>query len=200
MRLFLSLAFLFIFGAVLGWFIELGYRNRPSVSVKGSRSQKKRLVFPGFCLEPYLPLYGIALCTLYLIASLESRISLYPPRLEKLFLVLVMAAAMTAVEFVVGIITVKYNKVNAWDYSGEWGNILGVICPKFSLIWALFSAVYYFFFHTFLSEALAFLSGNLLFSFTVGAGFGIFATDFIYSLRLGDKLKEILERRIFSSE
>ena len=24
-----------------------------------------------------------------------------------------------------------------WDYSGEWGNLAGLVCPKYTLLWFL---------------------------------------------------------------
>ena len=34
--------------------------------------------------------------------------------------------------------------VRLWDYSNEWMNYEGLICPKFSLFWGLICALYYF--------------------------------------------------------
>ena len=63
MSIFLTLAYLFFIGSVLGWVIELLFRNIVH--------HNKKWVNPGFCTGPYLPIYGFGLCTLYLLASLE---------------------------------------------------------------------------------------------------------------------------------
>ena len=66
MNLFLTLAFLFFIGAITGWVIEVLFRRFLS-----SANPERKWINPGFCTGPYLPLYGVGLCMLYLIASLE---------------------------------------------------------------------------------------------------------------------------------
>lgn len=60
----------------------------------------------------------------------------------------------TVIEFVTGCIVNLWLGWNVWDYSGMYGNILGQICPQFSILWcivALFAIIlddylrYYFF-------------------------------------------------------
>ncbi len=38
-------------------------------------------------------------------------------------------------EFLCGCVVNIWLQLNIWDYSGQWGNILGQICPLFTLIW-----------------------------------------------------------------
>lgn len=38
-------------------------------------------------------------------------------------------------EFIVGCIVNLWLGWNIWDYSDKWGNILGQICPQFTLLW-----------------------------------------------------------------
>lgn len=64
MNIFLTLAFLFFIGATLGWVLELLFRRFFS-----SANPERKWINPGFCVGPYLPLYGCGLCFLYLIAS-----------------------------------------------------------------------------------------------------------------------------------
>lgn len=71
MNLFLSLAYLFFIGSVLGWILELFFRKYFS----GSNPEHK-WINPGFCTGPYVPLYGFGLCILYLLVSLGERVSL----------------------------------------------------------------------------------------------------------------------------
>lgn len=46
---------------------------------------------------------------------------------------------ITTLEFLTGCIVNLWLGWNVWDYSDEWGNILGQICPKFTLYWFFLS-------------------------------------------------------------
>lgn len=59
-------------------------------------------------------------------------------------LFLTMTILMTVIEYIAGYLSLKINKVRLWDYTDQWGNINGIICPKFSLFWGILGAVYYF--------------------------------------------------------
>lgn len=48
----------------------------------------------------------------------------------------VCALGITAVELIFGVIFNLWLKMNVWDYSNMPFNILGQICPLFTLIWA----------------------------------------------------------------
>ena len=117
MSIFLTLASLFFVGSVLGWVLELLFRNIVQ--------KNKKWVNPGFCTGPYLPIYGFGLCTLYLLASLEKYGMIPNPLLNKLVLFAAMAVGMTLIEYAAGLFCLKYFKVMLWDYSDQWGNILG---------------------------------------------------------------------------
>ncbi len=185
MNVFLTLAFLFFVGSVSGWCLEVVFRRYFS-----SSNPERKWINPGFCTGPYLPIYGFGLCTLYLIAGLESFISIENPVLEKSVLFLIMAVSMTAIEYIAGIFSLKVAKVRLWDYSDEWGNLQGIICPRFSLIWALMGAFYYFLIHPKISGALEWLSDNLAFSFVIGFFFGVFLLDAAHSAELVMKLRQ----------
>lgn len=187
MNILLTLAFLFFVGSVLGWVLELLYRNLTAPS--------PHWVNPGFCTGPYLPIYGFGLCVLYLVASLEQYQWIENPLLNKLVLFAAMAVAMTAIEYVAGVFCLKYLKVRLWDYSDLWGNIQGIICPAFSLAWAICGAGYYFLVHPHILEGLAWLAQNLAFSFFIGVFFGVFAVDVCHSAQIAVKLKAFAEER-----
>lgn len=180
MNLFLTLAFLFFIGSTFGWVLELFYRRFIS-----SSNPERRWINPGFCTGPYLPIYGNGLCALYLLASLEGRL----PWMNKFVMFLFMAVAMTGIEYIAGLCCLKITKVRLWDYSDQWGNIQGIICPLFSLYWAVGGALYYFLIHPHILNALEWLSQNLAFSFVIGMFFGVFTIDFIHSANLVAKLK-----------
>lgn len=185
MGIVLTLAFLFFIGSVIGWVLELFYRNL--------HSHNKKWVNPGFCTGPYVPLYGFGLCTLYLLASLEQYDLIANPIGNKIALFLAMALCMTLIEYIAGIICLKLLKVRLWDYSDAWGNIQGIICPFFSAVWAVLGAIYYFFIHPYILDALYWLSQNLAFSFFVGMFFGVFFIDVAYSMQLTARLKRFAE-------
>ncbi|MBQ6877366.1 MAG: hypothetical protein IJO22_03070 [Oscillospiraceae bacterium] len=52
---------------------------------------------------------------------------------------------ITAVEFVFGIVFNLFLGMSVWDYSSVPGNILGQICPVFSLLWCGLSFIVAFF-------------------------------------------------------
>ncbi len=188
MGFFLTLAFLFFIGSLSGWIIELLFRRFISRA-----NPERKWINPGFCTGPYLPLYGSGLCLLFLVASLENFNFIQNPIGNKIALFAAMAVLMTVIEYIAGIFCLKVAKVRLWDYTGEWGNIQGIICPKFSLIWALLGAVYYFFIHPYILDALIWLSNNLAFSFFIGLFFGVFAIDVAHSVQLTAKLKKYAE-------
>ena len=185
MSLLLTLAFLFFIGSVLGWVLELLFRNLTQ--------HPEKLVNPGFCAGPYLPIYGFGLCALYLLASLEKFSLIHNPFWTKMLLFFAMAVGMTLIEYVAGVFCLKFLKVRLWDYSGLWGNVQGIICPLFSFFWAVLGAMYYFLIHPYILEGLDWLSNNLAFSFFIGMFYGVFSIDVIHSAQLVVKLKKYAE-------
>ena len=188
MNLFLELAFLFFMGSLAGWVLEVLFRRFIS-----SANPERRWINPGFCTGPYIPLYGFGLCLMYLIASLEKRSVIDSPVWNKVVLFAAMAVCMTVIEYIAGILSLKILKVRLWDYTGEWGNIQGIICPKFSLIWAVLGAAYYFLIHPRILSAIHWLSQNMAFSFVIGFFFGVFIIDVAHSAQLAAKLKAFAE-------
>ena len=188
MNVFLILAFLFFVGSVSGWVLELFFRRFIS-----NANPERKWINPGFCTGPYVPLYGAGLCVMYLIVSLEKYSLIRSPFWNRAVLFLLAAAAMTLMEYIAGVMCLKIAKVRLWDYSGERGNVNGIICPKFSLAWAALVAVYYFLIHPHILDALNWLSRNLAFSFVIGLFFGVFIIDVIDSAQLVVKLKKFAE-------
>ncbi|MBQ8165366.1 MAG: putative ABC transporter permease [Clostridia bacterium] len=188
MSMFLKLAFLFFMGSIAGWVIELFFRKFFSDS-----NPEKKWINPGFCTGPYLPLYGVGLCAMYLIASLENYDLITNPFWNKIALFAFMALCMTGLEYIAGIISLKIFKVRLWDYSNNKGNIQGIICPLFSFFWAVLGAIYYFLIHPHILDAIIWLSENLAFSFVVGMFFGVFIIDVVHSGQLVAKFKKFAE-------
>ena len=184
MPLFLIFAYLFFLGSVAGWVLEVFFRRFFSRA-----NPERRWINPGFCTGPWLPLYGSGLCILYLLSFLESADLIRNPVWNRIALFAVMALAMTGIEYAAGLLALRVAKVRLWDYTDQWGNIQGIICPKFSLAWALLGALYYFMIHPRILHALDWLSQNLAFSFFIGLFFGFFILDVVNSANLTAKLR-----------
>lgn len=179
----LVLAFLFFVGSLLGWIIEVIYRRFFS-----GNNPERKWINPGFLIGPYIPLYGFSLVILFVFSWIPVN---YIPGIlaRKLVLFALMALAVTALEYVGGLIFIKRMNIKLWDYSKEWGNIKGIICPKFSLYWMILSAVYYFLIHPKVIESLYWLAEHLTFSFFVGFFYGVFLIDFVYSMQVLVKIR-----------
>lgn len=164
--------------ATAGWFIEVVYR--------GIRHRKA--VNPGFLVGCSLPLYGVGGSILYFLSGLKLRFC--PTEAVRVVLILLMAAAvMTLIELCGGFISVRFFSVRLWDYSDEWMNFHGLICPKFSLFWTLISAAYYFLAYPALHGLAVRVIELPLLIFGVGLYVGVFAVDVVYSLGLMKRLK-----------
>lgn len=187
MNLFLILAFIFLVGSTSGWVLELFFRRFYS-----SANTTRRWINPGFLVGPYLPLYGFSLCAVYLLAQIDVSF-IENPILRIIVLVIIMGILVTGIEYLAGIIFIKGMKVKLWDYSNEWGNIQGIICPKFTLAWIFLSAVYYFFIHPNIQKGILWLSENLSFSFVMGFFYGVFCIDLCYSMSIMNRIHKFAE-------
>lgn len=188
MSAFLILAYLFFLGSLLGWGLEVLFRKFFSAS-----NPEHRWINPGFCVGPYVPLYGFGLCILYLLAEMGDETGIENSAAGRALLFFGMAVSMTVIEYLAGILLLKIAKVRLWDYSVLRGNINGLICPLFSFFWALLGAVYYFLIHAYILDALLWLANNLAFSFVIGFFFGVFTIDVAYSAQLISRLKRFAE-------
>ena len=106
---------------------------------------------------------------------------------------IIMAACMTLLEFITGMIFINHLHLQLWDYTPYWGNIKGVICPLFTLFWYALAAFYYLVLHPKVLGILEWLSKNLAFSFFIGFFYGIFLLDIIYSFQLMLKIKKLAD-------
>ena len=182
---FLVIAFLFYYGSILGWCIEVLFRKF------FSKANPERVwINPGFCVGPYLPLYGVGLIILYHITLIEELKLFSSPVINTIFIFVLISVTMTLIELIAGLLAIKLANVRLWDYRNQWGNYKGIICPKFSLIWALLGAAYYFFLHKTIIDWIEWLSLNLAFSFFIGLFFGIFIIDACMSLNVMNSLRK----------
>ena len=174
MNLYLQFIFIFYIGCTLGWILELFFR----------RIVHGKWVNPGFLIGPYLPIYGFGLTALTVIFLLFKDSSLNP-----IIIILLMGFLMTLIELIGGLMGLK-NNIRLWDYSDEWGNYKGIICPLFSAIWTIIGGLYYYLFAPYVMDALDWFSKNLAFSYTLGIFTGTIVIDLVYSSKLYIKIKE----------
>lgn len=174
MMIFLDIVFLFFIGCTFGWVLELFYR----------RLAHGYWVNPGFLVGPYLPIYGFGLCTLTVIY-----LTFYEMHLSSILIIILMGAAMTLIEFIGGLSFVN-KPVKLWDYSNNWGNYKGIICPLFSLIWTLISALYYIFLSEFILDKVVWFNNHIMFSFVLGMFMATIIIDYAYSTKLLSKVRK----------
>lgn len=177
MNMFLALAFLFFIGSIGGWILELFYRRIIS---------NGKWINPGFLVGPYLPLYGFGLCTFYALSQIQ---------LQGPIVIIIMTATVTLIEYIAGIIFIKGMGVKLWDYSNEWGNIDGLICPLYTLLWGILATIYYYLVNPSIEGVVIWLENNLAFSFVIGFFFGIITIDLVYSTQLVVKIRKFAKEK-----
>ena len=182
MKYLVIISTLFAIGSLIGWIIELFFRRFVS---------QKKWMNPGFLTGPYLPIYGFGVLVLYAVSNIPLGIT--NQIADTIVRILIIGVGMTVVEFIAGLIFIKGLKVKLWDYSDRKGNIMGIICPSFSLIWLVVGSLYYFLLNPFLVEGISWISENLIYTYFVGMVMGAMAVDFAYSIHLATKLKEYKE-------
>ena len=175
----LTLCFLFFVGSCIGWCIEVVFRRIFTA---------KKWINPGFLTGPYLPLYGFGVVGMYLICLIP--IDTGMPWLNALITIAIAGVTMTLIEYLAGLIFIKGMRVKLWDYTNRWGNIQGIICPLFSLIWLVVAALYYFVIDPFVIQWVEWFVSNMPFAFVVGYFFGVFTIDFAHSIHLTVRIRK----------
>lgn len=184
---FLIITFLFMVGSMFGWVLELFFRRFVSTA-----NPQRKWINPGFLTGPCLPLYGFGLVALFIMSLLPFVGRDITVRLEAEEItaaILAMGVVMTVIEFVAGLVFIKGLKVKLWDYSNERFNIGGIICLKFSLIWTVLAAVYYFFIQQYVVRLVKWFADNIAFTFVVGMFYGILVIDLCYSFNVVGKVR-----------
>ena len=203
MQIFLIYLFLYLVGSLLGWVIEVLFRRFFSA---------KKWVNPGFMKGPWVPLYGFGVIVMFTMCYLC--VSFFPdnmlfynplgglfghnyvsgPTPYDLIPILLMWVGMVLLEFLAGIIFIKGFHVKLWDYSNMKGNILGIICPAFNLIWLSVAIIFYYGINPFLfvisTQMHVYMFGgngeaaHFGFIFVMGVAYGIMLWDFVTSAGL----------------
>lgn len=182
MKYLVVISTLFVIGSLLGWIIELFFRRFVS---------QKKWVNPGFLTGPYLPIYGFGVVVLYAVSNIPLGIEL--KAVDIIVRIIIIGFGMTFIEFIAGLIFIKGLKIKLWDYSDRKGNIMGIICPIFSLAWLVAGSLYYFLLNPVLVEGISWISENLIYTFFVGGVVGAMVVDLSYSIHLATKLKQFKE-------
>lgn len=189
LEIFISVVTLFVIGSLLGWVIELFFRRFIS---------QHKWMNPGFLVGPYLPIYGFGTIALYALSNIDlSMIGLGDQSIwGAIIKILMIAVTMVLVEFIAGLIFIKGMKIKLWDYSNRKGNIMGIICPSFSLIWLVVGALYYFLINKYLVNAIYWLSSDQhqIYYFFIGIILGMMLVDFAYSIHLATKISEVAKK------
>ncbi|MDC7126278.1 MAG: putative ABC transporter permease [Spirochaetales bacterium] len=165
---------LFSFGTILGWIIELLWRRA---------FEDKRWFNPGFLQGPWLPVYGVGTIFLYILCSFS--IPVYIRAI--LFLV-----SLTVLEYVAGLIFLKYFKIKLWDYSKHWANLQGLICPLYSLLWTILGFIFYFLIFPFLNNMVNTFYDYPYLIFFFGIYAGLFGIDLWKSFDIAGKIRHYI--------
>ncbi len=183
MEQFLVLSFLFIFGASVGWCMEFVFR----------RIAHHQWINPGFLTGPYLPLYGFGVVILFLVARLFEWIdfsflgdSLW---VRQIATIIIMSVSMTVIEYIAGLIFIRGMHIKLWDYSGQWGNIQGIICPLFSLAWTAVAAFYLLVLDPALVQWTEWFVARKNLYYFIGVIYGVLFVDIGYSFHISSKIR-----------
>lgn len=183
---FLIITFLFMVGSMFGWVLELFFRRFIS-----SKNPQRKWINPGFLTGPCLPLYGFGLVGLFIMSQYtyvgmdmgSNSISVMVRA------IIAMGVMMTFIEYVAGLIFIRGMKIKLWDYSDERFNIKGIICLKFSIIWTVLAALYYFFVQKYIIRLVEWFADNIAFTFVVGMFYGILVIDLSYTFNVVGKVR-----------
>jgi len=205
-QILMTLLMMFMVGAFGGYIVELLFRRFVTA---------KKWVNPGFMKGPWLPLYGFGVVIMFVFTSLfqywfaDIGLPLYDPLGEMsdaplgptaydLIPILTMGASLILLEFLAGVIFVKGFKVRLWDYTNMRGNVMGVICPVFSVIWFAVAVIYYYGVNPFVSalfgELYVYLfhadgsTSHFFVIFFLGIVYGLFIWDLVASLGVFGKI------------
>lgn len=173
---------LFIVASIIGWFIEVFFRRFFSA---------KHWINPGFLTGPCLPIYGFGAASMYIIitlfARIEDKFSNYP--LYAVTVIIVIGVVMTLIEYIGGLIFIKGMHIRLWDYSKNFLNIQGIICPLFSFIWTVVGALFFFFVYEPLGNFIAYLIANKYSIFILGIFYGVLIVDFGISVHFVERIR-----------
>ncbi|OPJ62416.1 hypothetical protein CLORY_17850 [Clostridium oryzae] len=114
----------FIIYSFAGWVLEVIY----------CYSVNRRLVNRGFLYGPVCPIYGVAAVIVIIVLSPFSNnyILLFGGGL----------ILSSLLEFITGFVLEHFFKARWWDYTDNKFNIMGYVCLKFSIFWAIITVIF----------------------------------------------------------
>ena len=187
MSIMMIICLLFAFGSMGGWVLELFYRRIFS---------SKKWINPGFLVGPCLPLYGFGISILFLLSYILKFDEWFniPSYLNIIITIIIMGITMTVIEYIAGEIFIIGMGIKLWDYSDRWGNIKGIICPLFSLIWTIVAVGFYFLIRPVCDNLINWFQNNaynnMWLPFSLGLFYGVFFVDLCYSFKITKRIKE----------
>lgn len=166
---FYALVYYFFIYSFLGWVMESTLNT----------VKQNFFINRGFLLGPYCPIYGVSMCTLYLLCfSLR----------EHHFLVFISGMFFsTLLEYLTGHFMEKLFHTKWWDYSHFRYNFHGQICLHISVVWGFLSLLFISYIHPTIMITLKYIPlsiGNVILIMLCL----VFIIDFIYSIQTALKL------------
>lgn len=194
LEIFISTVTLFVIGSIFGWGLELIFRRFIS---------QKKWMNPGFLVGPYLPIYGFCTIALYGLSNLNlTFIGMNEHSIVGVVIkVLMIGISIVFIELVSGLIFIKGLRIKLWDYTNHKGNVMGIICPTFSIIWLIVGSLYYFFINKHLVTTVYWLSSSehQIYYFFIGIVIGMIIVDFAYSINLATKINKAIKTKKYKN-
>lgn len=173
----LQYLFVFLVGSMIGWSLEVVYRRYFGLA--------RKWINPGFLSGPFLPLYGSALCVLYIISDTE---------LSIVIKIVLFAIVTTGLEYVTGLFFLKVYQTRLWDYSSMKFNVKGIIHPLYTGFWTILSLFFYYVLYPFFFKNVLFLYEHLEFSLIVGVILGFVIIDLVQSFDVLNRLRNMAKQ------
>lgn len=164
-----ELGFYFFIYSFLGWMLE---------SLLNTLRQKT-FVNRGFLVGPYCPIYGVGMCSLYLLC--------FPIRTQLPIIFFSGMLFATLLEYLTGLFMEKLFHARWWDYSRFKYNVHGYICLHISLIWGILAVIFIGYIHPIIIHLVTLISTQISI-FLLDILCLLFIIDFIYSIRIAFKL------------
>ena len=184
---FLKYLFIFCLFSVVGWLLEAIYRGLVT----------KKFINPGFMSGCVVPLYGFGAVILNIVCNVCDKIDCN----YRIILIFILSIILLSfLEFISGLILLKFFHLRLWDYSMYKYNYKGFICLEFSFVWGLLSLIFYIFIFPWLDSFSIIFVNNFVCLFILGIFMILFIADLCISIKLLSRLtkyaqsiKEILD-------
>ena len=183
MNIFFTLFSVFVIGASFGWVLELLFR----------RTVHGKWINPGFMTGPCLPLYGFGHVLLYLFCMIDFSF-IGSKALATAVIIIILTLLLTGIEYITGLIFVKRFHVKLWDYSKQWGNIGGIVCPLFSLAWGAIGTSYCFLLEPHIEKLVSKMVSSPICVYLLGTYMGVLTVEQKFDVRY-ENLKSAIQSR-----